>query len=34
MINIEELLNKIDSASLPIAFGRITNISAITLTAI
>ncbi|MCG3685834.1 flagellar protein export ATPase FliI [Aliarcobacter butzleri] len=34
MINIEEILNKIDSASLPIAFGRITNISAITLTAI
>ncbi|MCG3716332.1 EscN/YscN/HrcN family type III secretion system ATPase, partial [Aliarcobacter butzleri] len=34
MINIEELLNKIDSASLPIAFGRITNISAITLMAI
>ncbi|MDY0192754.1 MAG: flagellar protein export ATPase FliI [Aliarcobacter butzleri] len=34
MINIEELLNKIDSASLPIAFGRITNISAITLTGI
>lgn len=34
MINIEDLLNKIDSASLPIAFGRITNISAITLTAI
>ncbi|MCT7911888.1 flagellar protein export ATPase FliI [Arcobacter lacus] len=34
MINIEELLSKIDSATLPIAFGRITNISAITLTAI
>ncbi|MCT7630604.1 flagellar protein export ATPase FliI [Aliarcobacter butzleri] len=34
MINIEELLSKIDSATLPIAFGRITNISAITLTAV
>ncbi len=33
-MNIEELLNKIDANNLPIAFGRITNISATTLTAI